>query len=95
MENPELTDSVTTGLYFFPADFNEEYDDYDQTEDDYDFNKEDTYDDGIAGSLNDDGWEDGPDDDSEEGDPETGISAFRDELEDSLQETEDYDALDD
>lgn len=95
MDNPEITDSYPTGLTFQPTDFNEEYDHYEESEDDYDFNEEDSYDDGIAGSRQDDGWDEGDEEDGEEISPETGLSAFSDELEDSLQETEDYDELDD
>jgi len=95
MENPQLSEPAEESLFFYPGDFTEENDLYDENEDDYDFNKEDSYDDGIAGSKQDEDWEYGYEEDSDETAPETGLSAFEEEIKDSLQETEDYDALDD
>ncbi|MBB6479026.1 hypothetical protein [Spirochaeta isovalerica] len=97
MENPEISESAEEVLLFYPGDFTEENDLYDQNEDDYDFDEDESYDDGIAGSSKqDEDWEYGYEDDSDElTNQETGSSAFQQEIEDSLQETEDYDAIDD
>lgn len=93
MENPEISELVDNKLFFQPSEFNEENDIYDENEDDYDFNVEDSYDDGIAGSTHDSWEEDGFEDETDESVSEADQSEAQSE--DSLQETEDYDALDD
>lgn len=95
MENSDLTESLIPGLGFLPTDFNEEYDHYDENEDDYDFIEDDDYDDGIAESRLDDGWEDTYEDENDEFFPETGYNPDEEDMDDSLQESEDYDAFDD
>lgn len=95
MEDPELSLSSEETLYFYPGDFTEENDLYDENEDDYDILEDDSYDDGIAGSKPDEEWDAVFEEESEETNQETSLSAFEQELKDSLPETEDYDRLDD
>ncbi|MBN2656452.1 MAG: hypothetical protein JXR86_05275 [Spirochaetales bacterium] len=97
MENPEMSESAEETLLFYPGgDFAEENDLYDENEDDYDFDEDESYDDGIIGSSKlDEDWEYGYEDDSDDPSQETAYSSFEQEIEDSLQETEDYDELDD
>ena len=100
MENSEIIDESESSVQYLLTDFNDEYEHYDETEDDYDLNEEDSYDDGIANSKIDDGYDDAFDEDSDETDSETAHSgeqrtSIKKELEDSLQESEDYDELDD
>jgi hypothetical protein len=95
MENPELSDSSEEILYFYPGDFSEENDLYDENEDVYDIHDDDSYDDGIEKSSPDDDWDAVFEEEPEITNQETCLSAFEQELKDSLSETEDYDKLDD
>lgn len=100
MKNSEIIEKENTPLQIFFTEFSDENDHYDETEDDYDINEEDIYDDGIANSSQDDGYDEAFDEDSDEtipeaAHPENTHSPFKEELEDSLQESEDYDELDD
>lgn len=95
MENSEIIDEQISDLFII-ADFKDEDDDYDETEDEYDLNNEDSYDDGIAKTSIDDFEDDAFYEDSEEIDSETApASSIKEELEDSIEESEDYDELDD
>ncbi len=100
MENSDITENSDPSLQLFFTDFIDEYEHYEETEDEYDHEEEDSYDDGIAKSFSDDSYDEAFDEDSEDPTPETDQSSnnspsFIKELEDSLQESEDYDELDD
>lgn len=100
MEGSEIIEESISSIQAFLSDFNDENDHYDETEDDYDESEEDNYDDGIANSNHDE-FDDGFDDDySEENDseavqPKEPGHLLKKELEDSLQESKDYDELED
>ena len=103
MENSEIIEESELSFQLIHSEFNDENDHYDETEDDYDSNEDELYDDddGIKDSDHDDEYDDEYDDDlSDELSPETATSIEiktlrNEELEDSLDETEDYDNLDD
>lgn len=100
MQSSEIIEEDISSLHFLLSESNDENDDYDENLDDYDINKEDNYDDGIANSNQDDGYEDEFDEDSDELDSETARTSGVDtllpeELKDSLTEIEDYDEIDD
>ena len=79
----------------------DENDDYEEIVDDYDEKIEDNYDDGITYSNSDDTAYDGLEDDYLEENDSKAIPPremdlhIKEALEDSLEEAEDYDALDD
>jgi hypothetical protein len=93
MENSNMI-AEQIDSHFFLSETNDENDDYDITVDDYDINEEDNYDDGIARSSSDEFDEDAFDDDSDDLDSET-VHSNMDDIADSLQESKDYDELDD
>ena len=100
MENSEVIEEIESFSQIYFSEINDENDQYDENEDDYDINEEDIYDDGIANSNIDDTYDEVFDEDPEDFDSETVSACEADpsmhkELEDSLQESEDYDELDD
>ena len=97
MENSEIIEESELSFQLIHSEFNDENDHYDENEDDYDSNEDELYDDGIKDSDHDDEYDD---DLSDELYPETATTIEiktlqNEELEDSLDETEDYDNLDD
>ncbi len=97
MQNSKVIDESELLLQAINTEFNEENDQYDETEDDFDINEEEIYDDGIKNSNHYDEYEDDLTDETsvETAQPNEIRHLFKDELEDSLEEIEDYDNLDD